>query len=112
MASTLAALNEVLLVVLAIVVTAFPIIYGVLAPFWKTLLGRSVMILGVALALLADLSILFDFWQPSPVATQLIIMVVLLLIIIGSLGKDVAIIKTQLRGRKERTGGDTNDTAS
>lgn len=98
---TLIEINRVLLWVLAVVTTAFPIIYLALAPAWRSWLGRGVVILGVALALLADLSLLFRHWTPPPVIGQLIVMCVFLLIIVGSVTKTVAVVLLQLKGHRD-----------
>ena len=101
---TLVEINQALLWALAVVTTVFPIIYLALAPAWRSWLGRGVVILGIALALLADLTVLFHHWTPPPIVGQLIVMFVFVLIIVGSVTKTVAVIVLQAQGRKAREG--------
>lgn len=53
-----------MLVIASICATAFPILY-LFAPWYKTRLGRALMIQGWAFALALDVTLLFQFWQPK-----------------------------------------------
>ena len=52
------------LTIAALCTTAFPILYAFF-PWRSTLLGKLLMLQGVAFALVMDLTVLFQFWAPS-----------------------------------------------
>lgn len=99
----LAELIHVLLWILAFVTTIFPITYMIMAPWSKSWLGRGVVILGWALAALADLTLLFHHWEPPIIIGQLITIAVFLAIIAGSVTKTTAVIVLQVRAYRSRT---------
>ena len=41
--------------------TAFPLLYGLTSPWWRSLVGRALMTKAVGLALLIDISIVYQF---------------------------------------------------
>ena len=49
--------------------TAFPIAYAIFAPWWRTVAGRALMTSSVALALLIDISLLYQ-WLGSDYALR------------------------------------------
>lgn len=102
-------LIQLLLWVLAFVTTIFPITYMILAPWSKSWLGRGVVILGWALAALADLSLLFHHWDPPIIIGQLITIAVFLAIIIGSVTKTVSVIILQVRAYQRSTAPETEE---
>lgn len=91
-----------LIYALAIATTAFPILYAALAPWYRTWLGRAVMVLGIALALLLDLTILLRFIVLPPLAVAMITTGVLGLILAASVAKSIILIVTQVTARREK----------
>lgn len=91
-----------LIYMLAVATTAFPILYALLAPFYRTMLGIAVFVLGVALALLLDVTLLFRIWSPSLLVQAIITTFVLGLILLASLAKSVILIVTQVTWRRSR----------
>lgn len=78
---TLLTIGKVVLVIAAITTTLFPALYA-FAPWWRTFLGRSVMAQSVALALVLDLSVLFNFFvTPSSRTFSLWLNIVILVFI-------------------------------
>lgn len=53
-----------ILVFTAICTTAFPALYA-FSPWYRSTLGRMIMLRGIALAMLIDLTLLFKFWIPE-----------------------------------------------
>jgi hypothetical protein len=84
---------DVVLVVAAICTTAFPVLY-LPSPWYKSHLGRAVMIQSASLAFAIDISLLLRVWKfTDDLATLLTINIVLLaLISIGSIYLTVALL--------------------
>lgn len=84
----------------AVAATAFPILYTLVAPWWKSVVGRSLFVSEVSLALLLDLA-LGAYWLhltvPAPVATSLYT-----LIAVGCWMRLGALIDEQIRKRRRR----------
>lgn len=53
-----------ILVFTAICTTAFPALYA-FSPWYRSILGRMIMLRGIALAMIIDLTLLFKFWIPE-----------------------------------------------
>lgn len=54
------------LFVAAFFTTLFPVLYA-FAPWWSTTLGRLLMFMTVSFAVVLDLTVLFQFWQPEDI---------------------------------------------
>ena len=73
--------SKVVLVIAAITTTLFPALYA-FVPWWRSMLGRSMMAQSLALALILDLSVLFQFFiTPSSQMFLLWLNIVILVII-------------------------------
>lgn len=55
----------------AIGTTAFPVLY-LFSPWYKSILGRTMMAQAWAFALTVDATLLFRYWQPPSIWTQLV----------------------------------------
>jgi hypothetical protein len=91
-----------LIYALAVATTAFPILYARFAPFYRSWLGITIFTLGVALALLADMTLLFRVWEPPLSWRAFITTFVFGLILVASIAKSVILIKTQVSHRGAR----------
>ena len=58
---TIMNIGKVVLVIAAITTTLFPTLYA-FVPWWRSLLGRSMMAQSLALGLILDLSVVFQFF--------------------------------------------------
>lgn len=54
----------VMMCIAAFTTTAFPLLYA-FAPWYKSRLGRGLMLQGIAIALALDLTVLFAIWTPT-----------------------------------------------
>ena len=86
-------ISDVTLVVTAICATAFPVLY-VPSPWYKSHLGRAVMIQSASLAFAIDITLVFRVWRfTDDLTTLLMINIVLLaLISIGTTYLTVALL--------------------
>lgn len=72
-----------MLAIACVCATAFPILY-LFAPWYKTRLGRALMIQGWAFAVALDLTLLFYFWQPVSLFVVLWVNAVVFTLIAGA----------------------------
>jgi len=92
----------ILLCVMAVPTTLFPILYWLLADWRQTREGQAVMVSAIGLGLLVDISLANHFIRVDNVAVALIVdLVVFTLIIAGSTLQVVLLIRAQRRGRKK-----------
>lgn len=70
--------TRVLVGITAIVVTLFPVLYGIFSPWYKSKLGIAVMMQSVSVALTIDYSAVRRILFPATSATALIIYFVLI----------------------------------
>lgn len=76
---TVLQVSRIFLAITAICVTLFPLLYGLLSPWYKSHLGRAVLLQSVAIALAIDISAYGQFWAiTEDIRTILIINVVFL----------------------------------
>lgn len=54
------------LYVTAFFTTAFPVLYA-FSPWWSSTLGRLLMFMTVSFAMIVDVTVLFQFWQPTDI---------------------------------------------
>lgn len=89
-----------LITLAAVAATAFPILYTAVAPWWRSTVGRSLVVSETSLAALLDVA-LAAYWGhfhvPSPVATSLYT-----LIAVGAWMRLGALIHEQLGKRRSR----------
>jgi hypothetical protein len=84
----------------AVAATLFPILYTFIAPWWRTVVGRSLVISEVSLAALLDTALLaywFHTTVPSPIRTSLYT-----LIAIGAWMRIGALIDQQLKKSRHK----------
>lgn len=55
-------ISQIFLVIAGFCVTTFPLLYGLYSPWYRSPLGRAVLLQSVAVALAIDLSIIGQFW--------------------------------------------------
>lgn len=90
------------LFVAAFFTTAFPVLYA-FAPWWSTTLGRLLMFMTVSFAIVLDMTVLFQFWQPKDILTYFWIELVCFVLIAISTGAltFMMVRMNYSRGRRE-----------
>jgi hypothetical protein len=53
---------QIMMAITAVCVTLFPVLYGVIAPWYRSHLGRAVLLQSVSVALVVDISAYAQFW--------------------------------------------------
>ena len=97
----------VLLVVAAApAATAFPLWYGLTAPWWRSLIGRALMTKAVGLALLIDISILYKFLGDDYALRDVVRLTVYALITVGVWMQFSALLLEQHRARRDHRTSD------
>ena len=91
--------GKVVLVIAAITTTLFPILYA-FAPWWRSFLGRSVMAQSLALGIILDLSVLFQFFLTPSSLLFITWLNIVILVVIAVTSGCLSII--QLRLLRER----------
>lgn len=79
--------------------TLFPIIYGITSPWWRSLVGRALVVKGIAVALLIDLSLLLREVELSVLQGQVVGIVVIGLVALGVNLQFAALLVEKARGR-------------
>lgn len=92
----------VLLCVAAPSTTLFPLIYGTTLPWWRTQIGRALIIQSTGLALLVDISLAYRIFGAEYQARDAIRLSVFSVITLGSWLVLIAFLTE--RGRKRRRG--------
>ena len=90
-----------LLTLAAVAATAFPILYTAVAPWWRSVVGRSLVVSEASLAALLDVALIAYWWHfrvPTPVATSLYT-----LIAVGAWMRLGALIHAQVGKRRRDT---------
>jgi hypothetical protein len=82
--------------------TLFAIIYGLWSPWWRSLIGRALFTKAIALALLIDISLLYQWLGDDYYLRDAVRICVFLLIAVGSWMQLVALLKEKYQGRLER----------
>ena len=67
---------RVALVVAALGANSFPVLYA-FSPWYKSQLGKIMMLLGITLAVALDLSLLFGVWKPHDLWPLLVIQAII-----------------------------------
>lgn len=75
---TVMQVSRIFLAIAAVCVTAFPVLYGMFSPWYKSHLGRAVLVQSVAVALAIDISAYGQFWAITDLHKILVINVVFL----------------------------------
>lgn len=88
---------RVVLIVAAICATLFPILY-LFSHWWSTMLGRLLMLQGVAFALALDVTCLFTYWRPTDILVEFWIdVIVFTLIAVATASLTVMMIRANYK---------------
>lgn len=79
--------------------TAFPIIYALTSPWWRSLLGWALMHAAVGLALLIDISLLYAWLGDDYAARDAVRLSVYALIVVGAWLQCAALLVEKFRRR-------------
>ena len=102
MVTIIALLNLIILHVLVVTATAFPILYAARSNWRQTRAGQAQMVSTIALALLVDVSVAGHYLHHvNPLVGAAITFGVLLLILVGTVYKLVVLLCAQHRSRIE-----------
>lgn len=95
--------TRVILTISAFPVTAFPLLYLVFSPWYKSQLGRAVMLQSLAVAFAIDFSTVFQFWAFTSNLRVLLLVRMFMFIFIGtaSIYLTIMFIIYNLKSRKE-----------
>lgn len=81
--------------------TAFALIYGLASPWWRSLVGKALFTKAVALALLIDISLLYQWLGDNYALRDVVRLSVFGLIAFGSWLQLVALLKEKVKGRRD-----------
>lgn len=84
--------------------TLFALIYGFTTPWYRTMIGRALLTSSTALALLVDVSLLFQWLGPEYLGRAYVRLIVFGLVCLGAWLKFSALIGQKWDARKERRG--------
>lgn len=94
-------LGKIVLVMAAITTTMFPILYA-FVPWWRSFLGRSVMAQSLALCLVIDLSVLFNFFITPSSRLFLLWLNIVLLVMIAVTSGSLCLIQVRILLERKR----------
>lgn len=75
--------TRVVLTIVAILVTAFPLLYAVFSPWYKSHLGRAVLLQSLAVAFAVDFSAVFQYWAFTSNLYTLVVIRLLIFVFVG-----------------------------
>lgn len=81
--------------------TLFALIYGLTTPWWRSMIGRALLTSSTALALLVDLSLLFQWLGPEYLGRAYVRVTVFGLVCLGAWLKFTALVGMKVQARKE-----------
>lgn len=95
---------RVVLTISAICVTVFPLLYLVFSPWYRSHLGRAVMLQSMSIAFAIDFSAVYQYWAFTSDRLFLLTLWLFILVFIGlgSTYLTAALIYYNLKTRKER----------
>lgn len=82
--------------------TLFAIIYGFTTPWWRTAIGRALLVSSTALALLVDISLLYKVFGDNYVLRDAVRLTVYALVCAGAWLKLAALVVEKVRARRAR----------
>lgn len=82
---TLTQIAKWFLFIAATMATAFPLLYS-FSPWWSTTVGRLLMFKAISFALVLDMTVVFQFWQPEDILIYFWVQVVCFTLIAISTG--------------------------
>lgn len=89
-----------LILVAAPAATAFPIVYGLTSPWYRSLLGRALMTKAVGLALLIDISLIYQWLGDDYFLRNVVRLTVYSLIAAGVWMQCTALVVEKVRARR------------
>lgn len=81
--------------------TLFPIIYGLSGPWWRLPIGRALMMKSVGLALLVDISLLYNWFGDDYWGREVVRLVVFSLIFCGLWMQFGALLSEKWQARRD-----------
>lgn len=81
--------------------TLFAIIYGFTVPWWQTMIGRAMLASSVGLALLVDISLLYNWLGDDYSLRDMVRLSVFFTVFLGAWFKLGALVKEKLAARRE-----------
>lgn len=91
------AIAVVLIAAASIPATLFPLVYGFTSPWWRTPIGRALMVKAVGLALLIDISLVYNFFGDDYAARDAVRLGVFSLITVGVWMQFLALMREKWR---------------
>lgn len=82
--------------------TLFALIYGLTTPWWRSLIGRALLVSSTALALLVDLALLFQWLGPEYLGRSYVRVTVFGLVCLGAWLKFAALVGMKIDSRRSR----------
>jgi hypothetical protein len=95
-------LAVLMVIAMAPAATAFPIVYGLTSPWWRSLVGRALMTKAVGLALLIDISIAYEFLGDDYAARNAVRFTVFGFILTGVWLQFFALLREKWKARKAK----------
>lgn len=83
-------------------VTVFVVLYATTVPWWKTSIGRALLVSSAALMMLIDLSVAFQLFGADYLGRDAVRLTVLSLVFLGAWLKLYALLSEKWIGRRER----------
>lgn len=96
--------SRVFLAIAAVAVTIFPLLYGTLSPWYRSHLGRAVLLQSVSIAMAIDISAYGQFWAITEDLHKILIINVIFLglITLTSLYLTAALVYYNFSPKKEK----------
>lgn len=82
--------------------TLFTFIYGLTTPWWRSMIGRALLVSSSALALLIDLSLLYQWLGPEYLGRSYVRVTVFSLVCLGAWLKLAALAGMKIDARRSR----------
>lgn len=104
------AFQKLCLEVTGVAATAFPFIYTLAGPWWRSQIGRALVVSDISLALLVDVALLadwFDWIIPTHVVSGIVA-----LIAVAALLRNLAVVSLARLHYRERLRATPQDTAT
>lgn len=86
--------------------TLFAIIYGLTVPWWATTIGRAMLISSTGLALLVDISLLYQVFGENYALRDWVRLSVFMIVCLGAWYKFGALVLEKVRARREHRESD------
>lgn len=100
--------QQILLTITGVAATLFPVIYTLIAPWWKSMIGRALVLSDISLALLVDIALL-AYWFHWVISTH-VTTAILVLIAAAAVMRCLAIINIQVSAWRAKSNTPVDDT--